>query len=132
MGEPVWISRDKNGAINGIFANRQEGYAEEESTSDAVDVIAHDVMNAKRTEKITVLSQDLLAQFTPEDIGSIQKTINASPAMALLWYSLLAQRDEMQINNERFQTGWSALINVLGLPRMQAIASNLGIIINGE
>lgn len=35
-----WVSRDAAGAVNGVFANRQDGYAEEQLTSDNAEVVA--------------------------------------------------------------------------------------------
>jgi hypothetical protein len=37
------------------------------------------------------------------------------------------QRDPMLVTNARFLTGWRALIEVLGQPRMDAIASALNV-----
>lgn len=36
----VWVSRDVSGAVNGVFANRQEGYAEEQLNIDNAEVVA--------------------------------------------------------------------------------------------
>lgn len=71
-----------------------------------------------------VLSQDLVAQFTTDDAGKIQAAINApgNTQLWLLWQSLTAQRDPIPVNGARFKAGWSALINVLGQARMDAIA----------
>jgi hypothetical protein len=75
----------------------------------------------------TVFSQDLVAQFSATDVAAIQSAISSNPSFLLLWYSLLAQKDPMTVSNQRFQTGWSALVQVLGQPRMSAIASALGL-----
>lgn len=75
----------------------------------------------------TITSQDLMAQFTPADIAAITGAISASAQLALLWYSLLAQRDPMVVTNERFQTGWGALTQVLGADRMNEIATALNV-----
>jgi hypothetical protein len=74
-----------------------------------------------------VLAQDLMAHFAPADITSIQAAISGRADLALLWYSLLAQRDPMHVTNERFLAGWRALIDVLGIDRMNAIAAALGV-----
>ena len=76
---------------------------------------------------VTVLPQDLLAQFTVSDIAAIQTAIAADAAKALLWYSLLAQRDPMAVANERFTGGWAILVSILGAPRMAAIAAAMGV-----
>jgi hypothetical protein len=73
--------------------------------------------------------QDLLAQLTTADIAAIQAAISSSAQSALLWFSLLGQRDPMNIANARFKAGWSALVAVLGQPRMTAIATALGVTI---
>lgn len=76
-----------------------------------------------------VLSQDLMAQFTAADITTIQAAIGGNAALALLWYSMLAQRDPMTVTNARFLAGWAALVQVLGQPRMTATATALGVTI---
>lgn len=76
---------------------------------------------------VTVLSQDLMAQFTPDDASKIQNAVTTNPEFWLLWSSLQAQKDPMQVSNARFKTGWTALIAVLGPDRMAAIASALGL-----
>jgi hypothetical protein len=80
-------------------------------------------------EPQTVLAQDLMAQFAATDIAAIQTAISSDTAKALLWYSLLAQRDPMHVTNDRFLAGWRALIGVLGIDRMNAIAAALGVTI---
>lgn len=39
--ETVFISRDSDGKINGVFANFQKGFAEEELPIDNEEVLAH-------------------------------------------------------------------------------------------
>lgn len=77
--------------------------------------------------KASFLSQELLAQLSPADINAIQSTIAANPSMLLLWYSMLAQRDEMHVGNDRVKAGWTALVAVLGKPRMDEVAAALRI-----
>jgi hypothetical protein len=79
------------------------------------------------SEPQTVLSQDLMAQFTVDDIAAIQTAITSNTQAALLWYSLLAQREPMRVTNVRFRAGWSTLVSVLGATRMAEIATALGI-----
>lgn len=74
-----------------------------------------------------LMSQDLMAQFTATDIGTITTAVAGNTSFAMLWYSLLAQKDPMLVSNARFKTGWSALVTVLGQPRMTAIATALNI-----
>jgi hypothetical protein len=78
----------------------------------------------------SVLSQDLMAQFSVADYTAIMTAVSANPALGLLWASLQAQRDPMIVTNARFQAGWSALITVLGAARMSAIATALGVTIS--
>jgi hypothetical protein len=73
-----------------------------------------------------ILSQDMMAQFTIDDITKIKAAVDASMPFYLLWTSLQAQKDPMQITNARFLTGWSALVSVLGQARMNEIATALG------
>ena len=75
----------------------------------------------------SVLSQDLMAQFTVADYTAIKTAVASNDVFGLLWVSLQAQRDPMMISNARFQTGWAALVTVLGAPRMSAIATALGV-----
>ena len=75
----------------------------------------------------SIMPQDLMAQFTAVDMSTIQTAISADPAKMLLWYAMVAQRDPMLVTNARFLAGWSALIQVLGQTRMNAIATALGV-----
>lgn len=75
----------------------------------------------------SVLSQDLMAQFSADDAAKIQAAVGANPQFWLLWSSLQAQKDPMEVGNARFVAGWHALVSVLGQPRMDAIGATLGI-----
>jgi hypothetical protein len=75
----------------------------------------------------SVLSQDLMAQFTVAYFTAIKTAVATNDAFGLLWASMQAQRDPMVVSNSRFQTGWAALVTVLGAPRMVAIAAALGV-----
>ena len=75
----------------------------------------------------SILSQDLMAQFTVADYTLIVAAIAATPAFGLLWVSLQAQGGPMIVTNARFLAGWSALVTVLGQARMTAIASALNV-----
>jgi hypothetical protein len=76
---------------------------------------------------VTVLSQDMMGQFTADDAEKIQAAVSANPQFWLLWSALQAQKDPMEVSNARFLAGWSALVTVLGADRMAAIAAALGI-----
>ena len=69
----------------------------------------------------TVLPQDLIKQLTVDDMTKIQAAISSDATKALLWYAMVAQRDPMVVGNERFKTGWAALLAVLGRDRLAAI-----------
>jgi hypothetical protein len=77
----------------------------------------------------TVLSQDLMAQFTAADAALIQTAIASNAQFWLLWSALQAQRDPMLVTSARFKAGWAALVQVLGAPRMATIATALGVTI---
>jgi hypothetical protein len=77
----------------------------------------------------TVMSQDLMAQFTPDDATKIRGAIEGNVSFWLLWSALQAQSAPMLVTNARFQAGWSALMTVLGADRMTAIAAALGIVV---
>jgi hypothetical protein len=74
-----------------------------------------------------VLPQDLMAQFTAADAAAIQAAVTSNPQFWLLWSAMQAQKDPMLVTNARFLVGWSALVTVLGAPRMATIATALGI-----
>jgi hypothetical protein len=75
----------------------------------------------------SVLSQDLMAQFTAADAAKIQAAVTANPAFWLLWSAMQAQKDPMEVGNARFLVGWSAMVAVLGQVRMNQIAVALGV-----
>src|SRR5258708_1137554 len=50
----------------------------------------------------TVLSQDLMTQFTAADAAAIQAAIAGNVQFWLLWASMQAQKDPMQVTNARF------------------------------
>lgn len=75
----------------------------------------------------SILPQDLMAQFTPDDATKIQAAIAGNVSFWLLWQSFTTQRDPMLITNARFLAGWSALVQILGQARMSAIATALGV-----
>jgi hypothetical protein len=75
----------------------------------------------------SVLSQDIMAQFTVADFTAIKAAVASNDNFGLLWASLQAQKDAMLVTNARFKAGWSALVTVLGAPRMAAIAAALGV-----
>jgi hypothetical protein len=76
-----------------------------------------------------VLAQDLMAQFTADDATAIQAAVAGNVQFWLLWSAMQAQKDPMIVTNARFQAGWSALITVLGAPRMTGIATALSVTI---
>lgn len=77
-----------------------------------------------------VLSQDLMAQFTADDLTKIKAAIDANIQFWGLWSAMQAQKDPMLVTNARFLAGWNALVQVLGQPRMDAIATALGVVIS--
>jgi hypothetical protein len=77
----------------------------------------------------TILSQDLMAQFTTDDAIKIQAAVNGNIQFWLLWSAMQAQSDPMVVTNARFLQGWSALKQVLGDGRMAAIAKALSVTI---
>lgn len=75
------------------------------------------------------VARDLIAQLTPGDTAAILNAVSASPGMALLWYSLLAQgQAPIELSSARFQNGWAALTQVLGADRCAALATALNIV----
>lgn len=94
-------------------------------TQAEIEAVDTDALLAPRT----VLAQDLMAQFTADDAAKIQTAISGNVSFWLLWSAMQVQKDPMVIANARFQAGWAALVQVLGQPRMAAIAAALGVTI---
>jgi hypothetical protein len=82
---------------------------------------------APQSRPPVILSQDLMAQFTADDAAKIQAAIAGNAQFWLLWNALTTQKDPMTVTNARFLRGWNALVSVLGQPRMNAIATALGV-----
>lgn len=100
------------------------------TTRDAWEIVGGEVVvNAERARALrkVVLSQDLMAQFTADDLTKIKAAIEDSIQFWGLWSALQTQKDPMLVTNARFLRGWGALVQVLGQPRMDAIATALGI-----
>lgn len=115
-----WVSRDAAKKVNGLFAVLQPGYAEEQLSETDPEVIAY------MTKPVTVLPQDLMAQFTADDATKIQTAVAGNAQLWLLWSAMQAQKNPMIVTNARFVAGWSALVTVLGQTRMNVIATALG------
>lgn len=75
----------------------------------------------------SILSQDLMVQFTADDAAKIQTAVAGNAQFWLLWSAMQAQKDPMEITNDRFLMGWAALMQVLGASRMAAIATALNV-----
>lgn len=75
----------------------------------------------------SILSQDLMAQFTADDAAKIKAAVEANPQFWLLWSAMQTQKDPMLVSNDRFLAGWSALVTVLGTDRMATIAAALSV-----
>lgn len=133
MSKKVFVSRDKGGAITGIYENAQPGYAEESLPDDSPTVASYFEAAKQRVGPVaSLLPQELMAQFTPDDMVKIMDAVSRDTTgrMALLWYSMVAQRDPMDLKAARVKSGWAALIKVLDQPRVDEIAAGLGIKIN--
>lgn len=76
-----------------------------------------------------ILSQDLMAQFTTDDLTKIRTAVDGNIQFWGLWSAMQAQSEPMGVTNARFLTGWGALVQVLGTTRMAAIATALGVTI---
>lgn len=116
-----WVQRAPSGAICGCYAAEQSGYATEFLADTDPGLVAF------LNPPAQILSQDLMAQFTAADAAVIQAAVAANVQFWLLWQALTTQKDPMLITNARFKAGWSALVTVLGQPRMDAIAKALGV-----
>jgi hypothetical protein len=75
----------------------------------------------------SVLSLDLMAQFTVVDATTIHAALATNPSFWRLWSAMQAQSDPMLITGARFVAGWTALVQLLGAARMAAIATALNI-----
>ena len=76
-----------------------------------------------------LLSQDLIAKLTDADNAKIKAAVDANIKFWGLWSALQAQAAPMDVESDRFKTGWAALVSVLGKSRMADIASALGVTI---
>lgn len=125
MMDSVYVTYAADGTtITGAFANPQGFITTPMSPSDpAVSAF----MNPPPPQ--TVLSQDLMAQFTVADYSAIVAAVAGNASFGLLWVSLQTQKDPMVVTNARFLAGWAALTQVLGAPRMAAIATALSVMV---
>ena len=119
----MFVQRDAFGVITGVFSASQPGFAKEELPDDDATIAAFVDPPAPQL----VLPQDLMAKFTVDDAAAIQVAVAGNAQFWLLWSAMQTQRDPMLVTNARFLTGWRALIEVLGQPRMDAIASALNV-----
>lgn len=75
----------------------------------------------------TFLAQDMLALLTDADCSAIQQAITGNSSLWRMWQSLVAQRDPISTDSDRFRQGWGGLKAVLGDMRCSLLASQLGI-----
>jgi hypothetical protein len=72
------------------------------------------------------LARELLALLSADDMAAINAAIAGSPALALLWVSLLAQGEApVLLASARFQAGWTGLTKALGQARADALMAAL-------
>jgi hypothetical protein len=77
---------------------------------------------------VTFLARDLLSQLTANDYTHIMQATASSPALGLLWASLLAQGDApIAVSADRFKQGWTGMSQAIGAERAIAIAQAIGI-----
>lgn len=99
-------------------------------TSDQASIL-RDVIEAhdpkKQSTQTSILSQDLMAQFTTDDLIKIKAAVEANIQFWGLWSAMQAQKDPMVLTNERFLMGWDALVQVLGQTRMDDVATALSV-----
>ena len=65
----AYVQRDSEGKINGVFANPQKGYAEEELSDDSPEVVSHS--NPAQTRKTLV--EQLIA--SPKDLSDLKAAL---------------------------------------------------------
>jgi len=76
----------------------------------------------------TFLARDLLSRLTVDDYINIMRATGSSPALGLLWVSLLAQGDApIAVSADRFKQGWIGMSQALGTERADAIAQAIGV-----
>ena len=119
----AWVQRNQALAITGVYSNQQVGLADEQLSDSDASVVAY--FNPPKQQ--TVLSQDVVDQFTAVDYGKIKTAVGLSDASGLKWVSLQAQSEPMIITSTRFLAIWNDLVKILGQPRMNAIATALGV-----
>jgi hypothetical protein len=102
--------------------NRVDIAAPTQAEIEAVDTEALSKLHA------TFFARDLLAQLTPIDYDNVLQAVGSSPALGLLWASLLAQGEApISVSSDRFKQGWAGLARAIGVARAHAIAIAVGI-----
>jgi hypothetical protein len=72
----VWVERDRDGTIASIYANRQDGYAEEELPDDDKDVTQfHQKASPPAVDRLGNLEAALIAKgiITNDDLVSARR-----------------------------------------------------------
>lgn len=77
-------------------------------------------------EATSFLARDLVALFTPADIGAIDAAADQNPQISL-WRAMLYSRGEKPIDmdSETFPQAWGALTAVLGKDRADELLAKL-------
>ena len=65
----AYVQRDSEGKINGVFANPQPGYAEEELSDDSPEVVNH----SKPAQTRKTLVEQLIA--SPKDLSDLKAAL---------------------------------------------------------
>jgi hypothetical protein len=95
-------------------------------TKEEIEAVDTDELERTGT---TFLARDLLSQLTAGDYANIMQATAASPALGLLWASLLAQGEApISVSADRFRQGWNGMSQALGVERAGAIARAIGIV----
>lgn len=74
----VYVQRDENNAVNGVYSNFQEGIAEEEADSEATEIVAF--LNPPRPQIVTVVySVDLWSRMTDAEADQVDAAMAGQP-----------------------------------------------------
>jgi hypothetical protein len=130
MSDPIWTIMQSSDAVSRIWPDGHKDICLMTDPTYQAWVAAGGVPDpyvAPTPAPQSVLSQDLMAQFTADDATKIKAAVESNIQFWVLWFAMQAQKDQMIVTSARFLAGWAALTQVLGKDRMAQIATALNI-----
>lgn len=102
-----YVQRDHAGNIKGVYAMRQEGYAEENLPDDSADVAAY--LQLAPTSAKVMTSLAFIELFTPDEQLAITTAAMQSPELRL-WYDKLVAADQVIFDDPRLLEGMGIIV----------------------